>query len=243
MQILRHSPKLCIDFFALLDNKEKIYPVQSRLILFTASFTRSFISERSFSASKRLNRISSSSLHLFYKFMMLTGTPLCCIVSNFNFFSCILHFQSCILKGSMFWAKQCFLCSSCIICLDTKSRFIVHSDSTRGRRVLSTFFCLFVCCCIEFVSEHKLPITSQVHTQGRECTQAGSLYFNVSFMPILYIGCTRCSRTIKICCYLNKLCQIDEQCYAHTSDLDIHRFTWNIIDSSRVQKRLNMISI
>ena len=89
---------------------------------------------------------------------------------KFQFF--LLHFTLSELhfKVSMLWAKKSFLCSSCIICLDTKSRFIVHSDSTRGRRVLSTFFCLFVCCCIEFVSEHKLPITSQVHTQGRECT-------------------------------------------------------------------------
>lgn len=177
MWILLHSPKLCIDLFALKVFRETNKKTKSCTIRITVNDFVYSVFHQEFHTIKKFFRLKAFGLNiflLFTSFLQIHVVDWDSIIMlhcfKFQVYSCILHFQSCILKFQCFGPSSVSFAPHGIICLDTKSRFIVHRDSTRSCRVLSTFFCLFVCCCIEFVSEYKLPITSQVHTQGRECT-------------------------------------------------------------------------
>ena len=155
-----------------------------------------------------------------------------------------LHFDFLIFAFSSFPIKF----YSCILPVAVRIQNLAKSFTGGQKRsgcwVLSTFLfvCLFVCC-IEFVSEYKLPITfAGTHTWGR--VQRGG------FCTILWVSCQYCTQLAQVVheyheILLNNFSKFDCQHYVKPIH-QIFTFTtlhWIHQAFCRVQKQLNIISI
>lgn len=129
MWILLHSPKLCIDLFALKVFRETNKKTKSCTIKITVNDFVYGVFHQEFHTIKKFFGLKAFGLNiflLFTSFLQIHVVDWDSIIMlhcfKFQFYSCILHFQSCILKF------QCFGPSSVSFAPHVSSVWIQNLD-------------------------------------------------------------------------------------------------------------------